>query len=118
MGAEILCLLRRAENSVRHRCNADWNSSRAVPRRLAPIFSPFLKIKGVCGDHGGNMNRGTGLGVEALYVYRLWPRRVHCKDKATHDTSSTQQDRDCHLFTSVVVRNTTAPNVLCRCNAG
>ena len=24
-----------------------------VPRGLAPIFSPFPKRKGVCGDHGG-----------------------------------------------------------------
>ena len=61
MGAEILCLQQQAENSVCQRCNEEWYSSRGVPRRLAPIlFSPFLKIKGICGDHGGGKDESKG----------------------------------------------------------
>ena len=71
-----LCLQRQAENSYTQFAVAveEWNSSRPVARRLAPIFCLFLKRKGVCGDHGRKlkMNRGAGLGVEAPCVYRLY----------------------------------------------
>ena len=62
---------------------------------------------------GEKMNRGTGLGVEAPCVYRLYGPIAYIE--RTKQLSSKQLDRDCHLFTSVVVRNTTAPNVLCQC---
>ena len=62
------------------------------------------------------MDRGTGLGVEAPCVYRLYGPIAYIE--RTKQLSSKQLDRDCHLFTSVVVRNTTAPNVLCQCSAG
>ena len=73
-----LCLQRQAENSYTQFAVAveEWNSSRPVARRLAPIFSLFLKRKGVCGDHGRkDESRGwtrAGLGVEAPCVYRLY----------------------------------------------
>ena len=65
---------------------------------------------------GEKMNRGTGLGVEAPCVYRLYGPIAYIE--RTKQLSSKQLDRDCHLFTSVVVRNTTAPNVLCQCSVG
>ena len=52
-------------------------------------------------------------------MYRLYgPVAYIERTKQLMIQSSKQLDRNCHLFTSVVVRNTTAPNVLCRCSAG
>ena len=40
------------------------------------------------------------------------------KHEVTHDTSSKELDGNCNLFTSIVVRNTTAPNLLLQFGAG
>ena len=59
---EILCLQRQAENSYTQFTVAVMNNGTVighVPRRLALIFSPFLKRKDICGDHGGKLRGWT-----------------------------------------------------------
>ena len=75
---EVLLLQRESDNSEDTLAVAVLKSGRIVghvPKNLAPIFSPFLRRscnKAVVEITGKRVNRGTGYGLEAPGVYRLY----------------------------------------------